>query len=746
MTSSHCTARGAVILVAAALAACGKGSDVDRGFTLDASSVSFRAVQGAAAPAPQRIHVRVTAADAYYLVAGHPPGTSPPSWLATSLTGASSDWTLSLSVSSTALSPGTYQVPVRVAAARSDQSVIGYQDVAVSLQVVAGIAASPAALSFRHVAGASGAPAAQSLSVGGTSGTAFTASADQPWVRLGGTSGTVPAALQVSVDGSALALGTHSATVTLSGGPEPVSVPVSLTLAQPTLTATPSVVTLGGASGHDVTPATVALSLDTGAAAHAWSAGPAPAWLRLSASSGTVSSAAQTIGFAPDAVELPAGTYTATVPFSAQVNGTTITSSVRVTLALDEHRLLASDDGVALVSAPGATALSRSLRIRSNRGASTTWRASSDAAWLTATAAGSTADALVISGNPSGLDADALYEGVVTVASDNPTITGTIAIRVGLWVGSAAPASRVSLATAYGQLVADPVRPYAYVNAGGPDITVYNVFTGAVVRTLAGVGARLGNMAVSSDGTRLFAVDESAHAVVPIDLSSGSAGTPWPLGSAVAGARLAWARPGGTGALLVGGSIRRASTGVAYGPAVPGAFSGGLRVSRDGGTACYVNAHVSPCTLSCQRLDLNSLTDQLALGAQRTGWAGSNGRDVAVSPDGSRAYVAAGSPYSVSVYDIGAGATPAWVADLPADPYPAAVVVSASGRVFGAASSMYGAKDIWAYEPSGAAVTSWRASGYAQEVIERQLAVSGDGLRLAVITSDPSLQFLAVPP
>jgi uncharacterized protein (TIGR03437 family) len=150
---------------------------------------------------------------------------------------------------------------------------------------------SPAALSFIYVTGAT-LPAAQTISIkAGTSKAAY-ATAIAPlgtqWITITPASGSLPAALSVLVNPSALPIGTYVADIqfTAAGFSSPLSIPLTLTVEPPLPTLVLSATTLDFATPPNP-PATQTLTLSTtgGPVPFAASAGSA-AWLTVSPTSG----------------------------------------------------------------------------------------------------------------------------------------------------------------------------------------------------------------------------------------------------------------------------------------------------------------------------------------------------------------------------------------------------------------------------------------------------------------------------
>jgi glucose/arabinose dehydrogenase len=111
---------------------------------------------------------------------------------------------------------------------------VAFVEIVTSATPQAGLGLSPASLSFVATPGGPD-PTAQSVSItnSGTGAMTWTATANQPWVTLTPSSGTAPAALQVTVSAGGLPAGTYGATITITSpeaGNSPQSVPVVLSV------------------------------------------------------------------------------------------------------------------------------------------------------------------------------------------------------------------------------------------------------------------------------------------------------------------------------------------------------------------------------------------------------------------------------------------------------------------------------------------------------------------------------------
>jgi len=254
-------------------------------------------------------------------------------------------------------------------------------------------------------------------------------------------------------------------------------------------------------------------------------------------------------------------------------------------------------------------------------------------------------------------------------------------------------------------------------------------------------------MAVSHDGSTLYVIDTTNFRIVPVNLDTHAVGAPIQL--AYQAFYLEYARTDGTGLVISGnGQIFNAATRAAYAPTFSGGYYGSVVVSaaRNGTRLCTIDTGLSPYSIACYALDTTSANGgQLLLGTAAFGafGVGSNGRDVAVNADGTRAYAASGAPYEFDVYDT---ASMAVVQILPGSNYPNAVEVAADGRIFAGTQDYYDPVDVWVYNAGGTQLATYHVGGYAAPMLDHQLKVSGDGLRMITLTSVPALVFTTVGP
>ena len=721
--------------------------------TASPNLLNFSSAIGGAAPAAQT--VALTSDPAPWTVSANQP------WIGINPSSGFGGGGVSVSVNPAGLGPNTYTGTVTFTAPGHTATVN------VSLSVAApAMQASTDSLSFSGINGAT--LASQSLNIGMNNGATLSWTAATPaagWLVYNRTSGTQADPLVVSVhpENGGLASGTYNSSIDLqgsSGGSFFIkTVNVTMTLTKATLTASPASVTLGGNNGRDFSGVPVQLSVNTGANSFAWNP-TASSFVKLSPTSGSVSATPQSVTLAPNASGLQGGTHFGSVTFATQINGDTVSANVPVTFNLESHKLLVDGNGVAFAKTPTLSKLTQTLKVRDNLGLATSWTASKDQnqTWLSVTTNGNSGGDLVLTADPTGLTPDSLNLETVTITSSDTSVENTEKIRVGFWVGSADPSATTTITgPTFTQIAADPVRPYAYV-AVGTDVQIINVHNGSSLPPIANVAAQVGPMTVSHDGSTLYAVDTINLKIVPVDLTATppTKGTPFSASLLSFVKVIDYTRTNGVELIISGsgGQIFDARTGALF----PSTFIGNVAVgaSRGGSRFCTVDVGDSSVLISCPSLDFTSLNGgQLLLGSTGTASAqGVNAADIAVSADGTVAYVASGTNNGIiavrkySTQDLsflGGFATAGLVNN---------VEVAADGRIFGASENVFtfGDPDVWVFTAAGTPLTTRElAPGSAINILSRQMKVSGDGLRLIVLTADlppatPSLIFNTVAP
>ncbi len=624
---------------------------------------------------------------------------------------------------------------------------------AVSLTVRAPVLTfSSAAPSATLTLGSSQFSATLPLTTSGDS-TSFTATSSAGWLQVPSGTLTSPGTFNVTVDETGLDVGSHQATVTATDIYDTgvtTSIQVTLVVVAPVISAGSTSVLLGGANGMNTGPVPLAVSINTGTNTYPWTASLSTNsggnWFVASPTSGKFSQTPASISLSANLNNLHGGTYTGQLMVQTTVAGHVISASVPVTLNWAGNRLRASSNGVAFSNFPSHQLLTRTLVVSSTTGStSVPWQASSKQSWLSATTSGTSGGNLVLTANPSGLAQDQFYLAEVTLSSTDQTVENREVVRVGLWVGSTNPqALYLNVPTL--EIETDPVEPYVFANDGGTDVTVYNVYSGAVVKTFAGAAQQLGRMASSTDGATLFVEDVSAYKIYAIDVESGKVNATAYQDTSTLGngfdIGLIYVRPQGHPVLVVGtGSIFDVQSGSLLGEAsnLPGFAATGdtLAASADGLNIYALNEGLSPSTLNhyvlaYSELNRGALSVTFANGAS----PGSNGGQVAVSSDATRVYTSNGSPYDFPVFN---GTSLEQVATLAGTNYPDSGTVAWNDVYLGGVDGYYATDDIFVYDAAGNALGQIKSTVSNGSIRNHGLRVSGDGWRaVATVAAQPA--------
>jgi len=472
-----------------------------------------------------------------------------------------------------------------------------------------------------------------------------------------------------------------------------------------------------------------------------WTASADQPWVEFDATTGTADG---TIDIGVNSEGLALGIYTAVVRIAGNDTRFNQAIELAITTKVEARQISASRTGIALASMPTLSNLNQKITISDNAGEAIQWSAASNSAWLSVTPSGQTGGELTLTANPAGLAVDTLHSADVVISSSNSLISNSETVKVGFWVGSTAPNAVDTITGVFDEILTDPVRPYAYVHKSGSQIEVYNVHNASLVATIASTTiARAGDMTISHDGTKLFVYDQTNFSVGEIDLETYADVKSWDTGEID---RLDFGRIDNQPILFTShGSMIDLVSGVDHGIElrIYDRFDGNLDVSQNGRKMCGINTGISPYSLECYALEYSHLESKLEatpLGGVEHG-SGSNGSDVALTPDGKHVYAASGAPYVFLRFNT---ETLQKDQELPADAYPNNVEIGSDGLLYGGISGTYGPLDVWIYNANGVEQSSYYVSGYAQSIIDRQLVVTGDALRIIALTDDPKMEFVTV--
>ena len=667
--------------------------------------------------------------------------TTTATWLTLDRSSGTGSAAIVATINPAGVAPGTYQASIQIVAKDGQTAQLP-----AALTVLPnGFVATRSGFAFNAVNGAPIDTEQIEFELDTKAAAAWTLASDAAWLGVTPTTGITPgrASLSVNPARGVLASGSHTAKLTLSAPSATTQTfPVQLTLTTPTLTPSVTAVTLGGAYGRDPAPAGFKLSLNTGSNAWPWTLTGLPAWAKASAVQGNVNETGTAISLSGVFSSTTVGSTTVMLNAQAQVNGDTVKAPVALTINRDEEKILPSEAGVAMVSTPGWKRLSRTMTVSNNFGKDTGWTAKSSQGWLSVTRSGST---LTLLADPTLAPSEAVSYATVTLTSTDAGVAAPEVVKVALWKSDTDPAATSKLSSNYRALVADPIRPFFYVHGGGAALDIFNVYTAQKVGSVS-LGAALGSMAISPNGDRLYAYDTANRAVVQLDLATMTKGATWALPTAAdAQSRILSIRPNGVEIVLTSAGAYRAADGKQLSKGTFGTPD--MAATVDGKHVFTQDEGYSPASAGVLSVDYSAIAGGTLFTAHADGaWfynGSSNGRDIATNADGSRVYTATGAPYQCSILD--AKLSP--IGFLPGGSnYPNNVEVDSNGRVYCGIDGIYSDADVWVHSASGALLTKFKFAGYAKGLLDRQMAVSADGMMLIALTNDPQLSIIAVGP
>jgi DNA-binding beta-propeller fold protein YncE len=432
------------------------------------------------------------------------------------------------------------------------------------------------------------------------------------------------------------------------------------------------------------------------------------------------------VSFSPVLANAAIGSTTTTVQATSQINGDAVVRAFTATLNVDRRRVLVSEWGVALASTPSGQVLARTLSVTDNftgsAPAGLSW--TSDSAWLTASSAGANGAPamLTLTASPAALTSDVLHQATLTVRSTTPGIQAAV-VRVGLYKTSSGVTSAQLLPQGYSHIVADRIGPYVYAHDGSTSIDIYDAQAARKVSTLSGVGVSLGQMAVSPDGSRLFALDTASRLLRVVDLRT-SVVQSWPLDSAVdASVSIAALRPNGVDVVMLGDGTAY-SEGRSLGVTD---LRGALATNPDGRRVVAHGVSYGWTYTTVADVDYSEIGGGTLMLGNVAGTSSSEGAvevDVAIDPSGSRLYTstAGGGRCSVtSLTDL------SFVGFLPGSPsYQSNVEILRDGRLVCSVITYEGAHRIRIYGPDGVLLAD--KADPSPGVLQGKLRTTSDGL------------------
>lgn len=197
----------------------------------------------------------------------------------------------------------------------------------------------------------------------------------------------------------------------------------------PTLSVSPTgTLSFAGTTGSTVAAQT--LAIQSSGSALSWSASGIPAWLTLSATSGTTPAS---ITVTPNTSGLTATSYTASIVIA---NGSSSSLTVPVTLTLtaaSSPALSVSPGSLSFLGTVGGTLATQVLNVTNTSGSALGWTASASPSWLSLSAtSGSTPGTVTVTANPASLSVGSVNGSITFNAPGAAGSPFTVSVTVTL--------------------------------------------------------------------------------------------------------------------------------------------------------------------------------------------------------------------------------------------------------------------------------------------------------------------------
>lgn len=364
----------------------------------------------------------------------------------------------------------------------------------------------------------------------------WTADVSNDWIVLDkneGAEGNVKVNVLVDSLPSGTSQGSISFRNQLSG--ETRVIPLMVSLEPPEVNVlTPGPVVFRGAESKDFAPQDIELAASrVDGQLVAFDASRSPSWLQ--GGEQFINWNVRTMPIEVTTTGLTEDFYEGNAHFIFKILNEEFSASVPVQLHLDPQRIAPSDPNVAFVRIASHEKIRETLKIETNRDIPFEWVAtieyksgqSND--WLAVHRDPSDPYSLILTVDESDPLMEGIYSATVNIqaVNDRQVELPPTQIAVGLYIDDvdAQPLfhKESTQSSVGGGMVADPVRPYIYVSEKSTYIDVYHVYTGDKVARIEGVGSVVGGLAISDDGTKLYALDYATANIRLLDISSISA-------------------------------------------------------------------------------------------------------------------------------------------------------------------------------------------------------------------------------
>jgi uncharacterized protein (TIGR03437 family) len=380
---------------------------VSSSITLTPSSASFSQLLGGTGPGPQTIQLSSTPAASFT-------AASTETWLTVTPTSGTTPANLSLRVDASGLPAGVYQGSITISGGTAPVAV------PVTLTITGNgtnpITYSPLGVYLSQTSAYNGYDN-QIVQLTAANPTSFAASSNATWLTVGPAAGVTPATLIISASAAGLGVGKFQASVTITGGVKPVSIPVVLTVTPPpnSISATPTSLSFAQTLGGPV-PDTQTVQLVSPSATK-FTVSSTVAWLSVTLANGATPAA---LTLQANAKGLAAGSYQGSITISGGLTPVSVSVTFTVTsmLALTPATLAFSAD---VGQAPAAQTVNVGSS-GSQLSFAVAAAAGNGGTWLTVTPSLALAPAvLTVAVTTTGL-APGQYAGVITITPTDPSI------------------------------------------------------------------------------------------------------------------------------------------------------------------------------------------------------------------------------------------------------------------------------------------------------------------------------------
>ena len=297
--------------------------------------------------------------------------------------------------------------------------------------------------------------------------------------------------------------------------------------------------------------------------------------------------------------------------------------------------------------------------------------------------------------------------------------------------------------TSFYQIVADTAHGHLFISQGSSsqnDILVTDL-TGQEVTTIGGQDGVMG-MALSPDGSTLYAALASGHEISAISTSTLQQTAVYPIGSGNTPSDVAvqsgkvWVSYGtGSVGQAAIGDIDLSATSPAFETqaAMDGWYAAPQLAAdpQDTGVLVAAEPGLSPSSVA----SYNTSVDPATVRAQSVSFQNcDNEGDLSVAPGGAEFVLACGAPYAHYRYST---ANLSQLGSYPSTNYPDAVAIAASGMVAAGTANNPSSQDVYVYKAdSTTALNTYNVGGSSINLVARGLAWSATGSQLFAVIQD----------